>query len=150
MSTFKYIFKIILVLYIKYLLVSLWIGSIEAFIHRLQNPDLTPYLYPLGSYDLYMIFLSGNILFIPWLVLWCKRLPLALNKPKVYYRAKAWIRSKKDKALIYKVIINSLVVLLALCLLIYIIIAIGTLLALTPYFIYAIFHYIFYFRSLFI
>ena len=150
MSTFKYIFKIILVLYIKYLLVSLWIGSIEAIIHSLQKPDLTPYLYPLGSYDLYMIFLSGNILFIPWLVLWCKRLPLALNKPKVYYRAKAWIRSKKDQALIYKVIINSLVVLLALCLLIYIIIAIGTLLALIPYFIYAIFHYIFYFRSLFI
>ena len=150
MSTFKYIFKIILVLYIKYLLVSLWIGSIEAIIHSLQKPDLTPYLYPVGSYDLYMIFLSGNILFIPWLVLWCKRLPLALNKPKVYYRAKAWIRSKKEQALIYKVIINCLVVLLALCLLIYIIIAIGTLLALTPYFIYAIFHYIFYFRTLFI
>ncbi len=150
MSTFKYIFKIILVLYIKYLLISLWIGSIEAIIHSLQKPDLTPYLYPLGSYDLYMIFLSGNILFIPWLVLWCKRLPLALNKPKVYYRAKAWIRSKKEQALIYKVIINSLVVLLALCLLIYVIIAIGMLLALIPYFIYAIFHYIFYFRSLFI
>ena len=150
MSTFKYIFKIILALDIKYLLVSLWIGSIESFIHSLQKPDVTPYLYPLGSYDLYMIFLSGNILFIPWFVLWCKRLPLAFNKPKVYYRAKAWIRSKKEQALIYKVIINSLVVLLALCLLIYIIIAIGTLLALTPYFIYAIFHYIFYFRSLFI
>ena len=150
MSTFKYIFKIILVLYVKYLLVSLWIGSIEAIIHSLQKPDVTPYLYPLGSYDLYMTFLSGNILFIPWLVLWCKRLPLAFNKPKVYYRAKVWIQSKKEQALIYKVIINSLVVLLALCLLIYIIIAIGTLLALTPYFIYAIFHYIFYFRSLFI
>ena len=142
MSTFKYIFKIILVLYIKYLLVSLWIGSIEAIIHSLQKPDLTPYLE--------MIFLFGNILFIPWLVLWCKRLPLAFNKPKVYYRAKAWIQSKKEQALIYKVIINSLVVLLASCLLIYIIIAIGTLLALIPYFIYAIFHYIFYFRSLFI
>ena len=150
MSTFKYIFKIILALYVKYLLVSLWIGSIESFIHSLQKPDVTPYLYPLGSYDLYMIFLSGNILFIPWLVLWCKRLPLAFNKPKVYYRAKAWIRSKKEQSLIYKVIINSLLVLLALCLLIYIIIAIGTLLALTPYFIYAIFHYIFYFRTLFI
>ena len=150
MSTFKYIFKIILALYVKYLLVSLWIGSIESFIHSLQKPDVTPYLYPLGSYDLYMIFLSGNILFIPWFVLWCKRLPLAFNKPKVYYRAKAWIRSKKEQALIYKVIINSLVVLLALCLLIYIIIAIGTLLALTPYFVYAIFHYIFYVRSLFI
>ena len=150
MSTFKYIFKIILVLYVKYLLVSVWIGSIEEFIYRVQKPDLTPYLYPLGSYYLEMIFVFGNILFIPWLVLWCKRLPLAFNKPKVYYRAKAWIRSKKEQALIYKVIINSLVVLLALCLLIYIIIAIGTLLALTPYFIYAIFHYIFYFRSLFI
>ena len=150
MSTFKYIFKIILALYVKYLLVSLWIGSIESFIHSLQKPDVTPYLYPLGSYDLYMIFLSGNILFIPWFVLWCKRLPLAFNKPQIYYRAKAWIRSKKEQALIYKVIINCLVVLLALCLLIYIIIAIGTLLALTPYFIYAIFHYIFYFRTLFI
>ena len=142
MSRFKYIFKIILVLYVKYLLVSVWIGSIEEFIYRVQKPDLTPYLYPLGSYELYMIFLFGNILFIPWLVLWCKRLPLAFNKPKVYYRAKAWIRSKKEQALIYKVIINSLVVLLALCLLIYIIIAIGTLLALTPYFIYAILYYI--------
>ena len=150
MSTFKYIFKIILVLYIKYLLVSIWIDSIEAFIHSLQNPDLTPYFYPLESYDLEMSFLFGNILFIPWLVLWCKRLPLAFNKPQIYYRAKAWIRSKKEQALIYKVIINCLVVLLALCLLIYIIIAIGTLLALTPYFIYAIFHYIFYFRTLFI
>ena len=142
MSTFKYIFKIILVLYVKYLLVSIWIGSIEEFIYRVQKPDLTPYLYPLGSYYLEMIFVFGNILFIPWLVLWCKRLPLAFNKPKVYYRAKAWIRSKKEQALIYKVIINSLVVLLALCLLIYIIIAIGTLLALTPYFIYAILYYI--------
>ena len=142
MSTFKYIFKIILVLYVKYLLVSVWIGSIEEFIYRVQKPDLTPYLYPLGSYYLEMIFVFGNILFIPWLVLWCKRLPLAFNKPKVYYRAKAWIRSKKEQALIYKVIINSLVVLLALCLLIYIIIAIGTLLALTPYFIYAILYYI--------
>ena len=150
MSTFKYIFKIILVLYVKYLLVSLWIGSIEAIIHSLQKPDLTPYLYPLGSYGLYMIFLSGNILFIPWLVLWCKRLPLAFNKPKIYYKAKGWIQSKKEQALIYKVIINSLMILLALCFLMYIIIAIGTLLALTPYFIYAIFHYIFYFRTLFI
>ena len=150
MSTFKYIFKIIVVIYVKYLLVSIWIGSIEGVIHSLQNHDLTPYLYPLGSYDLNMIFLFGNILFIPWLVLWCKRLPLAFNKPKIYYRAKGWIRSKKEQALIYKIIINSLVVLLALCLLIYIIIAIGTLLALTPYFIYAIFYYIFYFRTLFI
>ena len=150
MSRFKYIFKIILVLYVKYLLVSLWIGSIEAIIHSLQKPDLTPYLYPLGSYELYMIFLFGNILFIPWLVLWCKRLPLAFNKPKIYYKAKGWIQSKKEQALIYKVIINSLMILLALCFLMYIIIAIGTLLALTPYFIYAIFHYIFYFRTLFI
>ena len=142
MSTFKYIFKIILVLYVKYLLVSIWIGSIERFIHSLQKPDLTPYLYPLGSYYLEMIFVFGNILFIPWLVLWCKRLPLAFNKPKVYYRAKAWIRSKKEQALIYKVIINSLMILLALCFLMYIIIAIGTLLALTPYFIYAILYYI--------
>ena len=137
-------------LYVKYLLVSIWIGSIEAFIRSLHNPDLTPYLYPLGSYDLEMIFLFGNIFFIPWLVLWCKRLPLAFNKPKIYYRAKAWIRSKKEQALIYKVIINSLLVLLALCFLMYIINAIGTLLALTPYFIYAIFHCIFYFRTLFI
>lgn len=146
MSTFKYIFKIIVVLYVKYLLVSLWIGFIESFVKKLHNPDLTSYLYPLGSYDLYMIFLFGSILFIPWLVLWCKRLPLAFDKPKVYYRVKAWIRSKKAQALIYKVIVNSLVVLLRLCLLIYIIIAIGTLLALTPYFVY----YIFWLLSLFI
>ena len=108
MSTFKYIFKIIVVLYVKYLLVSIWIGSIEGVIHSLQNHDLTPYLYPLGSYDLNMIFLFGNILFIPWLVLWCKRLPLAFNKPKIYYRAKYISELYSFKYLTYLIQMNRI------------------------------------------
>ena len=143
-----YIIKTILVLYFKLLLVIMWGISVGLFSTMSYNPALEP--YSLGDLKLYIILLLGNICCIPWLVLWCKRLPLAFNKPKIYYKAKGWIQSKKEQALIYKVIINSLMILLALCFLMYIIIAIGSLLALTPYFIYAIFHYIFYFRTLFI
>ena len=127
MSILKYI-KIILVLLFKAYLVYLWINSVETFTQLLY------YIYvlkvsSLEQFALFLFFLFGNICCILWLVLWCKRLPPAFNKPKIYYETKGWIRSKKQEAPIYKVLFGSLLLLLKLCLVVYILITISTVLS---------------------
>ena len=127
MSILKYI-KIILVLLFKAYLVYLWINSVETFTQLLY------YIYvlkvsSLEQFGLFLFFLFGNICCILWLVLWCKRLPPAFNKPKIYYETKDWIRSKKQEAPIYKVLFGSLLLLLKLCLVVYILITISTVLS---------------------
>lgn len=120
MSKLKYI-KTILVLLLKAYLVYLWINFVETFIQLLY------YIYvlkvsSLEQFGLFLFFLFGNICCILWLILWCKRLPPAFNKPKIYYETKDWIRSKKQEAPIYKVLFGSLLLLLKLCLVVYILI----------------------------
>ena len=127
MSILKYI-KIILVLLLKAYLVYLWINSVEAFTQLLY------YIYvlkvsSLEQFGLFLFFLFSNICCILWIILWCKRLPPAFNKPKIYYETKDWIRSKKQEAPIYKVLFGSLLLLLKLCLVVYILIAIFTVLS---------------------
>ena len=107
MSKLKYI-KTILVLLLKAYLVYLWINFVETFTQLLLG--------------LFLFFLFGNICCILWLVLWCKRLPPAFNKPKIYYKTKEWIRSKKEDAPIYKVLFGSVLLLLKLCFVVYILI----------------------------
>ena len=120
MSKLKYI-KIILVLLLKAYFLYLWINSVETFIQLLY------YIYVLKAssleqFGLFLFFLFGNICCILWLVLWCKRLPPAFNKPKIYYEIKDWIRSKKQDAPIYKVLFVSLALMLKLCFVVYILI----------------------------
>ena len=122
-----YVIKTILVLYFKLLLVIMWGISVGLFSTMSYNPTLEP--YSLGDLKLYIILLLGNICCILWLVLWCKRLPPAFNKPKIYYKIKDWIRSKKKEAPIYKVLFGSLLLLLKLCLVVYILIAVSTVLS---------------------
>ena len=80
----------------------MWGISVGLFSTMSYNPALEP--YSLGDLKLYVTLLLGNICCIPWLVLWCKRLPPAFNKPQLYYRAKAWICAKKEETFTYKVI----------------------------------------------
>ena len=120
MSKLKYI-KTILVLLLKVYLVYLWINFVETFAQLLYNIYVLK-LYSLEYFCLFLFFLFGNICSILWLVLWCKRLSSAFNKPKIYYKTKEWIRSKKEEALIYKVLFGSLLLLLKLCLVVYILI----------------------------
>ena len=47
----------------------------------------------------------------------------------LYYKIKDWIRSKKQEAPIYKVLFSSLLLLLKLCLVVYILIAVSTVLS---------------------
>ena len=120
MSKLKYI-KIILVLLLKSYLIYLWVNFVGAFTHLLYYIYILK-VYSLEDFGLFLFFLFGNICCILWLVLWCKRLPPAFNKPKIYYEIKDWIRSKKEEAPIYKVLFGSLLLLLKLCLVVYILI----------------------------
>lgn len=120
MSKLKYI-KTILVLLLKAYLVYLWINFVETFAQLLYNIYVLK-VYSLEHFGLFLFFLFGNICCILWLVLWCKRLPLAFNKPKIYYKTKEWIRFKKEDAPIYKVLFSSLLLLLKLCFVVYILI----------------------------
>ena len=118
-----YVIKTILVLYFKLLLVIMWGISLGLFSTMSQNPALEP--YSLGNLKLYTILLLGNICCIPWLVLWCKRLSPSFNKPKIYYRAKDWIRTKKEEVFTYKVIFLCLGILVKVYLVIYLAILLG-------------------------
>lgn len=120
MSKLKYI-KTILVLLLKAYLVYLWINFVETFIRLLYDIYVLK-VYSVEHFGLFLFFLFGNICCILWLVLWCKRLPPAFNKPKIYYKTKEWIRSKKEDAPIYKVLFGSLLLLLKLYFVVYILI----------------------------
>ena len=120
MSKLKYI-KTILVLLLKAYLVYLWINFVETFAQLLYNIYVLK-VYSLEHFGLFLFFLFGNICCILWLVLWCKRLLPAFNKPKIYYKTKEWIRSKKQEAPIYKVLFVSLALMLKLCFVVYILI----------------------------
>ena len=120
MSKLKYI-KTILVLLLKAYLVYLWINFVETFTQLLYNIYVLK-VYSLEHFGLFLFFIFGNICCILWLVLWCKRLPPAFNKPKIYYKTKEWIRSKKEDAPIYKVLFGSLLLLLKLYFVVYILI----------------------------
>ena len=120
MSKLKYI-NTILVLLLKAYLVYLWINFVETFAQLLYNIYVLK-VYSLEHFGLFLFFLFGNICCILWLVLWCKRLPPAFNKPKIYYEIKDWIRSKKQEAPIYKVLFVSLALMLKLCFVVYILI----------------------------
>ena len=127
MSKLKYI-KTILVLLLKAYLVYLWINCVETFTQLLY------YIYvlkvsSLEQFGLFLFFLFGNICCILWLVLWCKRLPPAFNKPQIYYATKDWIRSKKQEAPIYKILFGILLLLLKLTLLVYIVIVVSSVLS---------------------
>ena len=87
-------------------------------------------VYSLEYFGLFLFFLFGNIcLYSVACFIWCKRLPPAFNKPKIYYKIKDWIRSKKQEAPIYKVLFGSLLLLLKLCLVVYILLSVSTVLS---------------------
>lgn len=127
MSKLKYI-KTILVLLLKAYLVYLWINFVETFTQLLYDIYVLK-VYSVEHFGLFLFFLFGNICCILWLVLWCKRLPPAFNKPKIYYKTKEWIRSKKEDAPIYKVLFGILLLLLKLTLLVYIVIVVSSILS---------------------
>ena len=103
MSKLKYI-KTILVLLLKAYLVYLWINFVETFIRLLYDIYVLK-VYSVEHFGLFLFFLFGNICCILWLVLWCKRLPPAFNKPKIYYKIKVY---SIIRDFIQKIFINNI------------------------------------------
>ena len=68
----------------------------------------------------------------------CKRLSPAFNKPKIYYRAKDWIHTKKEEAFTYKVIFLCLGILVKVYLVIYLAILLGYCIAVSLPFLFGI------------
>ena len=127
MSKLKYI-KTISVLFLKAYLVYLWINSVETFTQLLYDIYALK-IYSVEHFGLFLFFLFANICCILWLVLWCKLLRPAFNKPKIYYDIKDGIRSKKQEAPIYKILFGILLLLLKLTLLVYIVIVVSSVLS---------------------
>ena len=110
--------KLVFGLLIKLVLLLIWGISIWAFYTLLYDRYVLE-AYPLRDYLPVLIFTFGNIWILPWLILWCKKLYPAFDKPTVYYRVKAWFISLKERSHVGVLIFYSIEFLIKLCLLIY-------------------------------
>lgn len=110
--------KLIFLFLLKFVLLLIWGASIWVFCQLLYDRYVLE-AYPLGHYLPVLIFTFGNIWILPWLILWCKKLYPAFDKPTVYYRVKAWFISLKERSHVGVLIFYSIEFLIKLCLLIY-------------------------------
>ena len=110
--------KLIFLFLLKFVLLLIWGASIWVFYQLLYDRYVLE-AYPLGHYLPVLIFTFGNIWILPWLILWCKKLYPAFDKPTVYYRVKAWFISLKERSHVGVLIFYSIEFLIKLCLLIY-------------------------------
>ena len=114
----RWIIKLVFGLLLKLLLLLIWGISIWVFYTLLYDRYVLE-AYPLGNYLPVLIFTFGNIWILPWLILWCKKLYPAFDKPQIYYRVKAWFIFLKERSHVGVLIFYSIEFLIKLCLLIY-------------------------------
>ena len=110
--------KLIFLFLLKFVLLLIW-GSSIWWIYTLLYDRYVLEAYPLGHYLPVLIFTFGNIWILPWLILWCKKLYPAFDKPTVYYRVKSWFISLKEQSHVGVLIFYSIEFFIKLCLLIY-------------------------------
>ena len=113
-SMIKLVFNILL----KLVLLLIWGISIWVFYTLLYDRYVLE-AYPLGNYLPLLIFTFGNIWILPWLILWCKKLYPACDKPQIYYRVKAWSISLKEESFVGMLIFHGIEIFMKLCLFIY-------------------------------
>ena len=114
----KWSTKLVLGLLLKLILLLIWGVSIWVFYQLLYDRYVLE-AYPLGHYLPLLIFTFGNIWILPWLILWCKKLYPAFDKPTVYYRVKAWFISLKERSTVGMCIYSCIDFLIKLCLITY-------------------------------
>ena len=114
----RWMIKLILGLLLKLILLLIWGVSIWVFYQLLYDRYVLE-AYPLGHYLPVLIFTFGNIWILPWLILWCKKLYPAFDKPTVYYRVKAWFISLKERSTVGMCIYSCIDFLIKLCLITY-------------------------------
>ena len=110
--------KLIFWFLLKFVLLLIWGASIWG-IYTLLYDRYVLEAYPLRDYLPVLIFCFGNILILPWLILWCKKIYPAFDTPKVYYGVKDWFVSLKEQSHVGVLIFYSIEFFIKLCLLIY-------------------------------
>ena len=114
----RWIIKLVFGLLLKLILLLIWGLSLWGFSNLLYDRYVLE-AYPLRDYLPVLIFTFGNIWIFPWLILWCKKLYPAFDKPTVYYRVKSWFISLKEQSHVGVLIFYSIEFFIKLCLLIY-------------------------------
>lgn len=114
----KWSTKLVLGLLLKLILLLIWGVSIWG-IYTLLYDRYVLEAYPLRDYVPVLIFCFGNIWVLPWVILWYEKLYPVFDKPKMYYRVKAWFISLKERSHVGVLIFYSIEFLIKLCLLIY-------------------------------
>ena len=110
--------KLVLGLLLKLIFLLIWGASIWG-IYTLLYDRYVLEAYPLREYLPVLIFCFGNILVLPWVILWYEKLYPAFNKPKIYYRVKAWFISLKEQSTMGMCIYSCIDFLIKLCLITY-------------------------------
>ena len=110
--------KLVFGLLIKLVLLLIWGISIWAFYTLLYDRYVLE-AYPLRDYLPVLIFTFGNIWVLPWLILWYEKLYPVFDKPKMYYRVKAWFISLKEQSTVGMCIYSCIDFLIKLCLITY-------------------------------
>lgn len=117
-NRFKIIIKLVFWLLLKLILLLIWGVSIWVFYTLLYDRYVLE-AYPLRDYLPVLIFCFGNIWILPWLILWCKKLYPAFDKPQIYYRVKAWSISLKEGSFVGMLIFHGIEIFIKLGLFIY-------------------------------
>lgn len=110
--------KLIFWFLLKFVLLLIWGASIWG-IYTLLYDRYVLEAYPLRDYLPVLIFCFGNIWVLPWVILWYEKLYPVFDKPKMYYRVKAWFISLKERSHVGVLIFYSIEFFIKLCLLIY-------------------------------
>ena len=103
--------KLIFLFLLKFVLLLIWGASIWG-IYTLLYDRYVLEAYPLRDYLPVLIFCFGNIWVLPWVILW-------YEKPKMYYRVKAWFISLKEQSTVGMCIYSCIDFLIKLCLITY-------------------------------
>lgn len=114
----RWIIKLVFGLLLKLILLLIWGLSLWGFCNLLYDRYVLE-AYPLREYLPVLIFCFGNIWVLPWVILWYEKLYPAFNKPKIYYRVKAWFISLKEQSTMGMCIYSCIDFLIKLCLITY-------------------------------
>ena len=110
--------KLIFLFLLKFVLLLIWGASIWG-IYTLLYDRYVLEAYPLRDYLPVLIFCFGNIWVLPWVILWYEKLYPVFDKPKIYYRVKAWFISLKEQSTIGMCIYNCMDFFIKLCVVTY-------------------------------
>ena len=114
----KWSTKLVLGLLLKLILLLIWGVSIWVFYQLLYDRYVLE-AYPLRDYLPVLILCFGNIWALPWVILWYEKLYPVFDKPKIYYRVKAWFISLKEQSTIGMCIYNCMDFFIKLCVVTY-------------------------------